>query len=344
MENGGLTLLWSLMLQQPPLALAVVLTLGVAFVNGWTDAPNTITAAVSSGALSFRRAALLAAGCSLLGSLLVIGLHAGVARTISSIAVFPAEPHTALTALSAAMAAVILWGTAAWLWGLPTSESHALISALSGAALALGSGPEVLNPWAWGRVLAGLLLSTGVGFGAARLLWTFLPAAGRKRQYRRLQILSAAVMSVLHGAQDGQKFMGVLLLCLSLALGQGGVPSFHLTPGIALLCAVTMGLGVCLGGKRIVHTIGIRLVQVDLRQGAAADLAGICCLAAATALGLPVSTTHTKTAAIWGAGTAGRTQGADRGTLSRLWLAWLLTLPCCALLGWLLTVLMTSLI
>ena len=316
---------------EPLLALAAALTLGTAFVNGWTDAPNAIAAAVSSGALPFRRAARLAAGGCAAGFLLSLCLRAGVARTVYELVLFPSSPRAALAALCAALGAVVLWGTLGWLWGLPTSESHALMAALAGAAVALGGGPGVLDPGAWGKVLAGLLLSAGAGFWLARLVWVLLPAPREQEgRYRRLQTAAAALTAALHGAQDGQKFLGVLLLALSLSAGGGGAPPVW----AALACAGAMGLGVRLGGRRIVRTVGERLVRVDLRQGAAADLAGIGCLALSTALGLPVSTTHTKTAALWGAGTAGGK--AHRGTLIRLWLAWGLTFPCCALLGWLL--------
>ena len=126
--------------ENPALALSVLLTLGVLLVNGWTDAPNAIAGAVVTGALSFRRAVLLAAVCNFLGVLCVTSAYPSVAETVYSIASFGGGPEAASLALCAAMGAVVLWAAAAWRWGIPTSESHALIAGLSGAAIALHNG------------------------------------------------------------------------------------------------------------------------------------------------------------------------------------------------------------
>ena len=144
-------------------------------------------------------------------------------------------------------------------------------------------------------------------------------------------------MAFMHGAQDGQKFMGVFLLCISLAGGQPFQDRFDIPFWLALLCSLVLALGVCTGGGRIVRTIGSNLVPIDPCRGLAADLSGMICLLGSTALGLPVSTTHTKTAAIWGAGSLGQRRRVNHGTLFRLWLVWLLTLPGCLLLGFVLT-------
>ena len=123
--------------ENPALALSVFLTLGVLLVNGWTDAPNAIAGAVVTGALSFRRAVLLAAVCNFLGVLCVTSAYPSVAETVYSIASFGGGPEAASLALCAAMGAVVLWAAAAWWWGIPTSESHALVAGISGAAAAL---------------------------------------------------------------------------------------------------------------------------------------------------------------------------------------------------------------
>ena len=325
------------MAECPPLALSVLLALGVLLVNGWTDAPNAIAGAVSTGALSFRRAAALAAVCNLLGALCVTAVNASVAETVYSIARFSGGPHAASQALCAAMAAVVLWAAAAWRHGIPTSESHALLAGLSGAAAALEGGFSCIRWQRWGAVALGLLLSTAAGFGAGA--WT--ERATRRwrcsrRFFRLLQIPGAAGSAFFHGAQDGQKFLGVFLLGAALAQGRQDWPSGPVPLWLTALCALPMALGTALGGRRIIDTLGREMVAPTPREGFSADAAGVLCLLAATALGLPVSTTHTRTAALLGVGASGG--GPVNWSVARsILLAWALTFPGCLALGFLLT-------
>ena len=302
------------------------------FVNGWTDAPNAIATVVASGVLPFRRAAALAALCDLAGVLVLSLLCPTVAETVFSIADFGDDTGSALLALQAALLAIVFWAVLAWRFGIPTSESHALIAGLTGAAVALPSGLTAINPAAWAKVLAGLVLSALCGALAGR--WTvgrpFLRALS-PRGLRRGQIACAGAMAFLHGAQDGQKFLALLLLVYSLAQGREA-HVFSVSPASALLCALVMAAGVACGGRRIIDTVS-RAMAPDPRQGLAADLAGGGCLLAASLLGLPVSTTHTKISAILGAG-SGRRDPSGTGGAVRIILAWLATFPCCGLLAW----------
>ena len=321
---------------RPEILLASVLTLGVLFVNGWTDAPNAITAVVASGALSFRRAALLSALCNLLGGLWAVSACSGVTLTIATLAEFGGDGGSALRAVCAAMASLIIWSVAAWFLGLPTSESHGLAAALTGAALASGGGMQALNWASLARILLGLAGCVLFGFILARVCWHGGAARMGKGSCARLQLPLAAGLSFFHGAQDGQKFIGVLLLCLTLSPGGGTGLADTVPLSVALPALAAMGAGTCVGGRRIIQTLGAEMVRVDTRQGFAAELACVLCLGGATLLGLPVSTTHTKAAALWGAGTANGGH-ADRGVLLRLWLVWLATFPCCGLLSFWLT-------
>lgn len=155
------------MAASPALTLTVLLTLAVLLVNGWTDAPNAIAAAVVTGALPFRPAVGLAALCNLLGVLCVTAVNTSVAETIYSIASFGGGPRAALAALCAAMASIVLWAAAAWWFGIPTSESHALVAGISGAAAALEGSLSCIRWDCWARVVLGLLVSVGAGFWAA---------------------------------------------------------------------------------------------------------------------------------------------------------------------------------
>ena len=148
----------------PVLGLTCLLVLAVVLVNGWTDAPNAIATVVSTGVLSFRRAVALAAACNLLGVLVMTAINATVAETVYSIADFGPDRAAALSALCAALCAIVLWAVLAWRFGVPTSESHALVAGLTGSALALPGGLDNIRAGAWGRVLLGLVLSVALGW------------------------------------------------------------------------------------------------------------------------------------------------------------------------------------
>ena len=322
--------------ENPALALSAVLTLGVLLVNGWTDAPNAIAGAVVTGALPFGRAVLLAAVCNFLGVLCVTAVNASVAETVYAIAAFRGGPEAACLALCAAMGAVVIWASAAWRWGIPTSESHALVAGISGAAAALEGSFFCIRWQKWGLVVLGLLLSTALGFGAGR--W----AEGITRSwrwsgriYRAFQIPGAAGAAFLHGAQDGQKFLGVFLLGAVLARGEQGTQLGEIPLWLTAACAAFMALGTGIGGRRIIDTVGRDMVSLGPREGFSADLAGVLCLLLATVLGLPVSTTHTRTAALLGVGSAGG-RPANWSVARSIALAWLCTFPGCLGLGWLL--------
>ena len=320
--------------REPALLITALLTLAVLVVNGWTDAPNAIAGAVVTGALPFRRAVALAAVCNFLGVLCVTSVNASVADTIYSLASFGGGSRAALAALCAAMAAVVLWAALAWCFGIPTSESHALAAGVSGAAVALEGSFSCLRWDSWGKVLLGLLLSALAGFGAGRLAACRLRAVkASDRTLLGAQVPGAALAAFLHGAQDGQKFLGIFLLGTALARGQGGQSSPLIPLWLMALCAGFMALGTLMGGRRIIDRVGREMVSLGPREGLAADLGSIACLLGATVLGLPVSTTHTRTCALLGVGSAGGGR-VDRRVAGEVALAWLLTFPGCGAVGY----------
>ncbi|MDD6061682.1 MAG: inorganic phosphate transporter [Oscillospiraceae bacterium] len=327
-------------LQNPALLITSLLTLGVIFVNGWTDAPNAIATCVSTRCMPVRAAVLMAAVFNLLGVLIMTSVSAEVAQTIYNIADFGGDSHRALIALCAAMTAIVLWATAAWYFGIPTSESHALIAGVSGAAIALNGGFGGINGSEWIKVIYGLGLSTVLGFVSGfvivktvALLFRNVRRSRTQGFFRGAQIFGGAAMAFMHGAQDGQKFIGIFLLGISLT--GVGTESFSVPLWLMLLCAAVMGVGTSVGGYKIIKSVGMDMVKLEKYEGFSADLAGAFCLLLSTVTGLPVSTTHTKTTAIMGVGAAKRIRGVNWSVVKDMMLAWVLTFPGCGLVGYL---------
>ncbi len=310
------------------------LILAAEFVNGWTDSPNAIATVVSTRVLSPYQALIMATVLNALGAMSGTAVAATIGKDI-------VRPDTInMMTVGAAMVGIIFWSTLAWYYGMPTSESHALIAGLTGAALAT-AGPESLVPAGWNKVLIGLLFSTFLGFFGGLLLMALLyrilahrrPGTVRKL-FGRLQILSAAFMAFSHGSNDGQKFIGVFTL--SLLLG-GIIPEFKVPFWVIILCAATMGVGTAVGGWRIVKTMGLKLTKLEPVHGFAAETAAALTIELATRLGIPLSTTHTINTSIIGVGATRRLSAVRWGVTLEIVTAWILTFPICGVIGWLAT-------
>jgi len=316
------------------LIVVLGLVLAAEFVNGWTDSPNAIATVVSTRVLSPYQAVIMATVLNAVGAM----SGTAVAATIGKDIVRPEAIN--LVTVGAAMVGIVFWSTLAWYFGLPTSESHALIAGLTGAALAT-SGPASLLATGWNKVLIGLMFSTFLGFFGGLLLMTLLyrglahtrPGTVR-RTFGRLQILSAAFMAFSHGSNDGQKFIGVFTL--SLLLG-GIIPEFNVPLWVIILCAATMGIGTAVGGWRIVKTMGLRLTKLEPVHGFAAETAAALTIELATRLGIPLSTTHTISTSIVGVGATRRLSAVRWGLTFEIVAAWILTFPICGAIGWLAT-------
>ena len=319
----------------------LLLVLAAEFVNGWTDAPNAIATVVSTRVLTPTVALIMATVLNVLGAM----AGTAVAATIGK-GIVRAEAIDTVT-IAAAMLAIVAWSTLAWFRGLPTSESHALVAALSGAGLAT-AGPGVLLWDGWRKVLIGIGFSTLLGFAGGFVIvvavsWLFrkTPLGAARRLFGRLQIFSAAFMAFSHGSNDGQKFIGVFTL--ALVLGRV-LPEFQIPFWVILLCAATMGVGTAVGGWRIVHTMGMRLTKLEPYQGFAAETAAATAIEAASRLGIPLSTTHTINTAIMGVGATRRFSAVRWGVGLEIVTAWILTFPACALIAGLATLLLRRLL
>lgn len=329
-------------IDNPALLITVILTLGVVLVNGWTDAPNAIATCVSTRSIEPRAAIIMAAIFNFLGVLVMTTVNATVAQTIYNMVDFGGNVHSALVALCAALFAIVLWATAAWYFGIPTSESHALIAGLSGAAIALQGGLSGVDPTEWIKVIYGLVLSTFLGFGMGNLTVRIVELAFRRTErkkahafFQKAQVAGGAATAFMHGAQDGQKFMGVFMLGLFLAGGRGDVDHFVIPVWLMILCSLVMALGTSIGGYRIIKAVGMDMVRLDKHQGFSADVAAVGCLFLSSLTGIPVSTTHTKTTAIMGVGAAKRLSSVNWGVVNEMVLTWVLTFPGCGLIGFL---------
>jgi inorganic phosphate transporter, PiT family len=316
------------------LIVVIGLILAAEFVNGWTDSPNAIATVVSTRVLSPYQAVIMATVLNAVGAMSGTAVAATIGQDIVRADVIN------LTTVGAAMVGIIFWSTLAWYYGMPTSESHALIAGLTGAGLAT-AGPSSLMWSGWSKVLIGLLFSTFLGFFSGLLLMTLLyrvlansrPGTVR-RIFGRLQILSAAFMAFSHGSNDGQKFIGVFVLALLLG---GILPEFHVPLWVILLCAITMGVGTAVGGWRIVKTMGLRLTKLEPVHGFAAETGAALTIELATRLGIPLSTTHTINTAIIGVGATRRFSAVRWGVTLEIVSAWILTFPICGAIGWLAT-------
>lgn len=328
--------------RNPALAITVILTLGVIFVNGWTDAPNAIATCISTRSLNPRAAIVMAAIFNFLGVLVMTLFNATVAQTIYSMVDFGGNSHNALVSLCAALFSIVLWATAAWWFGIPTSESHALIAGISGAAIAVQGGFSGINPDEWIKVIYGLFLSVLMGFILGwiivKLIETIFGGFNRKKTtvfFQNAQVFGSAGMAFMHGAQDGQKFMGVFLLGVFLAQGNTDATQFNIPFWLIALCSLVMALGTSIGGYRIIKAVGMDMVKLEKYQGFSADLAAAISLFTASVLGLPVSTTHTKTTSIMGVGAAKRLKNVNWGVVKDMASAWILTFPGCGIIGYL---------
>ena len=327
----------------PILLVAVVLTLGVILVNGWTDAPNAIATCVSTRCMSVRGAVLMAAIMNFLGVFLMTIISPSVAQTITKMVDF-GSGNDAIIALCAAMFSIVTWATLAFLFGIPTSESHALIAGLTGSAIALHGSLAGVNGAEWLKVLYGIAISVSFGFilgwGVCKLVTIIFKRCERKKAqsfFKGAQIVGAASMAFMHGAQDGQKFMGVLLLCVFLAQGQTVPTSFTPELWIMILVSLVMCLGTAIGGKKIIKSVGMDMVKLEKYQGFSADIAAASSLLVCSLLSLPVSTTHVKTTSIMGVGSVKRLSAINFGVVKDMVLTWILTFPGCGLISFLIT-------
>jgi PiT family inorganic phosphate transporter len=315
----------------PGIIALVVVALAFDFMNGMHDSANAIATVVSTRVLKPVQAVLWA-GLFNFAAFFLFEAH--VANTVGKGIISPELVDNAV--VFGALAGAILWNVITWLAGIPSSSSHALVGGIVGAGVAKAGFSAIL----WGglsKTIYAIVLSPFTGFLIAILLmilasWAFVKAnpAWADGVFRKLQLFSSALYSLGHGSNDAQKTAGVIavLLYSNHVYKEFTVPSWAI-----FACYVTMGLGTMMGGWRIVHTMGSKITKLSPMQGACANLAGAITLFMASGLGIPVSTTHTITGAIVGAGTARRASSVRWGLASNIVWAWVVTMPAAALMA-----------
>ena len=324
------------------IAFTVIITLAVAFVNGLTDAPNAISSSVSTGCMKLKKAVIVAAVADFIGAMTVGALSNKVSDTVMNIADFGDDSSLAFAGLCAAMCSVVIWAVTAWRFGIPTSESHALIAGLIGAAVAVNGGFEEIDKSELAKVIKGMFVSVVLGFfaGFAVLKFTIYLFKNIKDNnmntvFKYSQIASSVLMAFMHGAQDAQKFAGILCMVLSASGLENRSDNTSLLP--LAVSSVVIAAGTAMGGERIIKTVGNDMVKLRIEQGFSSDLAGAICLFVSTILGFPVSTTHTKTSSVIGVGFADNVKSVNLKIVGEMIAAWLFTFPGCGLLGWAIT-------
>jgi len=314
------------------LGFLIVLALLFDFMNGFHDAANAIATVVSTGVLKPQNAVLLAAFFNVI-AILVFQLN--VATTVGKGTIDPAivDHYVVFGALVGAIA----WNLVTWIYGIPSSSSHALIGGLIGAAVAkAGTGALISSGLI--KTISFIVLSPLLGFlfGSMMMLlvsWLFVRSTPQRidRWFRRMQLISASMYSLGHGGNDAQKTMGIIWMLL-IAAGFSAA-SDPLPWWVIISCYAAIGLGTLFGGWRIVKTMGQRITKLKPVGGFCAETGGAITLFLATAMGIPVSTTHTITGAIFGVGSSRKLSAVRWGLASNIVWAWIFTIPASAFMA-----------
>ena len=313
------------------------------YINGFHDAANAIATVVSTGVLPIRTAVMIAGVLNFVGAI----TGTAVAKTIASGFADPAI--VTQTVVLAALLGACVWNLITWWYGIPSSSSHALIGGLAGAVVAHAGVSAFKWTALYEKVIIPLVASPLIGFTVAfvlmvTLMWIVRGFAFTPHQVhvgsRRLQLLSACTMAFAHGSNDAQKSMGIITLALVAFVHGGhggGVPAWMLPKGeavptwVIVACASAIAVGTMAGGKRIIKTMGSKIIRITPIQGFAAETAGALTILGASHFGVPVSTTHVINASIMGVGASKRISAVRWGVAGNILTAWVLTLPLSAL-------------
>lgn len=315
------------------LATLIIVALAFDFMNGFHDAANSIATVVSTGVLKPQQAVAFAAACNVVAYFI---FHLKVAQTVGKGTIDPKIVDHYV--IFGALAGAIVWNILTWRFGIPASSSHALIGGLVGAALAK-SGWWALNIDGILKTVAFIFVSPLLGFILGSFFMTAVswiyfrtPPSKVDRRFRRLQLFSAGLYSLGHGGNDAQKTIGIIWMLL-IATGYASATAASPPVWVIGACYLSMGLGTLFGGWRIVRTMGQKITKLKPVGGFCAEAGGAITLFTASAMGVPVSTTHTITGAIVGVGATQKLSAVRWGVAGSIVWAWVLTIPASALLS-----------
>jgi PiT family inorganic phosphate transporter len=315
------------------LVIVVATALAFDFTNGFHDTANVVATAISTRALSPRVAIASAAILNFVGAFISLEVAATVAKGIVE-----ADLITP-TIVFGGLIGAITWNLATWYFGLPSSSSHALIGGVAGSAFAAEGSSAIQGDGLIGKVVIPALIAPTLAFivsaiaivFAYRIIGRLRPGAVG-RGFRLGQIVSSGMLALSHGTNDAQKTMGVITLAL-VANGNISSDNFHVPTWVVISSATAIALGTYAGGWRIIRTLATRIIKMDPAQGFAAQSAGATVILAASHFGYPLSTTHTISGAVMGAGAAKRLSAVRWGVAGNIVLAWILTLPMAGAIG-----------
>jgi PiT family inorganic phosphate transporter len=356
------------------LILVVVVALIFDFINGFHDAANAIATSVSTGVMSVRTAVIVSGIFNFFGALAGTAVASFIAKGLADPALITQQ------VVLGALIGASTWNLMTWWWGLPSSSSHALVGGLAGAVVAHAGFEAFKWAALTKKVLIPLVASPIIGLITAFVLMILSLWIVRRmrpntvnRGARYLQLVSACTLSFAHGSNDAQKAMGIITLALLSAMAAGTVlpgwaaplpeavippwaqPLHDITPSwltwilphatniptwVIISCALAMCLGTMAGGKKIIKTMGSKIIKINPLQGFAAQTSGTATILAASSMGIPVSTTHCITSSVMGAGATKGLAAVRWGTAVNILVAWVLTLPASAIVAWVCTVAM----
>lgn len=319
----------------PEIQILIFMVIGLAlifdFINGFHDTANAIATSVSTRAISPNHAIMMTAVLNFFGAM----YSTGVAKTIGT-DIVKAASHIDEHVLIAALAGSIIWNIFTWYIALPSSSSHALVGGVIGSVL-VSVGATGLNFVGIGKIVMSLILSPVIaimcGFCIMKIFYFLfgnLKPYTVNDNFMNMQVVSASLMAFSHGSNDAQKSMGIITLAL---LAGGYIEVFEVPFYVKALAAIAMAMGTALGGWRIIKTVGSKIFKLEPISGFAADLNSAFVIFSATLLHLPVSTTHVVAASIMGVGTAKRFRAVHWDVAQQMLVAWILTIPCTAVMG-----------
>lgn len=311
------------------LIIIVALALLFDFINGFHDTANAIATSISTRALSPRFAVFFAAILNFVGAI----FSSEVAKTVGGKVANPATIDNGVYIVIAALLSAIIWNLLTWYYGIPSSSSHTLIGSLAGAVIA-GAGVGALNWSGFKEIVLILVLSPIVAFATGFvIMWIIrklILVSGNQsrskmnRTFKSFQVLSAGLLSFSHGGNDAQKAMGIIVFGL-VALGYQ--TNLDVPLWVKISAATAMGLGTSIGGWRIIKTMSKKLLKIEPINGFASDLNSSIVIQTSTHLGMPLSTTHVISSSIIGTGSVMRFHDVKWGTVTRMVMTWVITIP-----------------